>query len=71
MKQASDKMTGELHKLAALSDDQIDTSDTPEIKNFKQAEVGRFYRPVKKQVALRINADWLVWFKGQGEGYQT
>jgi uncharacterized protein (DUF4415 family) len=33
--------------------------------------VGKFYRPVKQQVTLRIDADVLAWFKGQGEKYQT
>jgi uncharacterized protein (DUF4415 family) len=32
---------------------------------------GRLYRPVKKPVTLRVDADVLMWFKAQGPGYQT
>jgi len=71
MKKASNKMAKELRQLTELPDEQIDISDIPEIIDFDNAEIGRFYRPVKKQVTLRIDADLLVWFKVQGEGYQT
>jgi len=29
------------------------------------------YRPIKKPVTLRLDADILSWFKTQGRGYQT
>jgi uncharacterized protein (DUF4415 family) len=35
------------------------------------AEVGRLYRPIKKPVTLRLDADVLAWFKKRGRGYQT
>jgi uncharacterized protein (DUF4415 family) len=35
------------------------------------AELAGLYRPVKKAVTLRLNADVLAWFKKQGHGYQT
>jgi uncharacterized protein (DUF4415 family) len=30
-----------------------------------------YYRPIKKPVTLRLDADVLAWFKRQGHGYQT
>lgn len=30
-----------------------------------------YYRPIKKPVTLRVDADVLAWFKKQGRGYQT
>jgi uncharacterized protein (DUF4415 family) len=30
------------------------------------AEVGSLYRPIKKPITLRIDADVLAWFKKQG-----
>jgi uncharacterized protein (DUF4415 family) len=30
-----------------------------------------FYKPIKKPVTLRLDADVLAWFKWQGRGYQT
>jgi len=35
------------------------------------AAVGTWYRPIKKPVTLRLDADVLAWFKKQGSGYQT
>lgn len=64
----------ELHALAALSDGQIDTSDIPEILDWSGAQRGLLYRPVKRQITLRLDADVVAWFKANapgGRGYQT
>ena len=57
-------------KLNNMSDDEIDTSDIPELDEtfFKEAELRL---PVKKPVTIRLDSDVLEWFKGQGQGYQT
>jgi uncharacterized protein (DUF4415 family) len=34
-------------------------------------ELAEFYKPVKKPVTLRLDADILAWFQKQGRGYQT
>lgn len=34
-------------------------------------EWAAYYRPIKKPVTLRLDADVLAWFKRQGRGYQT
>jgi uncharacterized protein (DUF4415 family) len=49
----------------------VDTSDIPERSDWGRAEVGRFYRPVKQQITLRIDADIIAWFKARGGKYQT
>ncbi|MCE2493533.1 MAG: BrnA antitoxin family protein [Alphaproteobacteria bacterium] len=57
-----------------MPDDRIDTSDIPEIVTWPDAERGLFYRPVKKQITLRLDADVIAWFKRRapgGRGYQT
>lgn len=33
--------------------------------------IGKLYKPIKKPVTLRLDADVLTWFKAQGRGYQT
>jgi uncharacterized protein (DUF4415 family) len=33
--------------------------------------VGVLYRPIKKPVTLRLDADVIAWFKKSGRGYQT
>jgi len=67
----SNKISAELKHLSEMPDDQIDTGDIPEIRDFTQAERGRFFRPVKKQITLRLDMDLIDWFKKQGAGYQT
>lgn len=64
----------EMAALAALPDDAIDTSDIPEVSDWSNAVRGRFYRPVKQQLTLRLDADVVDWFKrhpGSEKGYQT
>jgi uncharacterized protein (DUF4415 family) len=34
-------------------------------------EIAGLYRPIKKPVTLRLDADILEWLKKQGHGYQT
>lgn len=34
-------------------------------------DLARFYRPIKKPVTLRLDADIIAWFQRQGRGYQT
>ena len=45
----TDKQQAELRALEALPDDQIDTSDIPEISDWSDARRGLFYRPVKQR----------------------
>ena len=71
MKKIDKNLTEELALLEKMSDDDIKTDDIPEILDFNDAKSGQFYRPIKKQVTLRIDADLIEWFKHQGKGYQT
>ena len=66
----------QLAYLAALPDDQIDTSDIPEITDEQWATRQRgvdFYRPRKQAVTIRLDADVVAWFKEHvtDRGYQT
>jgi uncharacterized protein (DUF4415 family) len=64
----------ELDALAALPDDRINTAALPEQKDWSDARRGVFFRPVKQQLTLRLDADLIEWFKADapgGEGYQT
>lgn len=61
----------ELKRLAKMKDEDIDLTDIPEQADWSGGAVGKFYRPVKQQVTLRIDADVLAWFKAQGGKYQS
>ena len=68
----SEKERRQLERLAKKPDDKIDLSDAPEtLPPAGAAEVGRFYRPIKQLVSLRVDTDVLAWFRGRGQKYQT
>ncbi len=79
MKKGASKPTkaeqlAELAALAALPDEAIDTSDAPEMLDWSDAKRGLFYRSLKQQLTLRVDADVIAWFKAHAtskEGYQT
>lgn len=70
MSNVSAKTRTDWKRLENLADDEIDTSDIPELGDefFAHAELRQV---VKQPVTLRLDADVLEWFKGQGQGYQT
>ena len=65
------ELQAELDALAAMPDSEIDTTDIPEVTDWSGAIRGAFYKPIKKPIALRLDADVLDWFQRQGPGYQT
>lgn len=65
------KRKAELKTLTALADEDIDTSDIPEVTDWSGAVRGKFYRPVKKPISIRVDADVLAWFRSLGEKYQS
>ena len=63
----------ELNALANKTDDDIDYSDIPasDDEQWSDAVRGKFYRPLKTQASVRIDADVMEWLKRPGKGYQT
>lgn len=73
-KELTGKQKAEIDALALLPDDEIDTSDVPEIRAWSGAGRGLLYRPVKQQITLRLDSDVVAWFRANvpdGRGYQT
>jgi uncharacterized protein (DUF4415 family) len=71
MKRGVRNRHGELQALQRLRDQDIDTSDIPEVTDWSRAVVGKFYRPIKEPVTIRLDADIIAWLKAAGPGYQT
>ena len=68
------KQKAELKVLSALAGKDIDTRSIPEIRDWSGAKRGVFFRPVKEQLTLRLDADVIAWFKTRapgGKGYQS
>ncbi len=59
--------------LSKRLDRDIDFSDIPPTtrKEWTNAVRGKFYRPIKHQLTVRIDADVLAWLKSHGQGYQS
>ena len=55
----------------ALSDEGIDYSDIPPVRDWSGAVRGKFYRPEKQPVTIRLDQDVVAWFKDQEPKYQT
>ena len=46
-------------------------AEEPKRRYILLRDVGVLYRPLKKPVTLRLDADVIAWFKKSGRGYQT
>lgn len=73
-RQLSEAERQELADLETQSGATVDTSDIAEISEdqWKLARRGDLYRPIKKSVTIRLDADVIEWFKENASGgYQT
>src|SRR6266404_7637398 len=61
----------DVRAVAAKRDEDIDFSDTPLVLDWSGAEIGKFYRPTKRPVTMRLDSDIIEWLKADGRGYQT
>lgn len=71
--EVSARREAELKALADKPDREIDYSDIPTTEDDRWAYAmrGKFYRPLKTQASVRIDADVMEWLKRPGKGYQT
>lgn len=58
----------ETNVLKNLPNDQIDTSDIPEITNWENVQIGRFYHP-QNMITIQVDTDILSWLESQN--YQS
>jgi uncharacterized protein (DUF4415 family) len=53
----------------------VDISDCPELTEEELKRMRprhpEYFKPIKKAVQIRLDADVLAWFKGYGKGYQS
>lgn len=58
-------------ELATLPDNEIDTSDIPELDDTFWAKAELRPPLTKSAISIRLDEDILAWFKAQGKGYQS
>ncbi len=71
MTEVTRDISAELEALATMRDEDIDFSDIPLVTDWSGAVRGKFYRPEKQAVTIRLDADVVDWFKGRETKYQT
>ncbi len=73
MNKIPESIRKELAALAARPENEINLSDIPATSatDWKGAVRGKFYKPIKQQLTVRVDADVIEWLKGQGRGYQS
>jgi uncharacterized protein (DUF4415 family) len=70
----SKQLQQELDALVHMPDAEIDTIEMPTVEDWSSAIRGAMYRPIKRPLSLRLDADIIDWFQRQGStqvGYQT
>ncbi len=58
-------------RLDAMSDEDIDYSDIPELDETFWKNAVLVHPENKERLTVRFDADMVEWFKSQGRGYQT
>ena len=71
MKRLTKAQRRDIRTIAAQKDEDIDFSDAPLALDWSAAEIGKFHRPTKQPVTMRLDSDVVAWLKKDGRGYQT
>jgi uncharacterized protein (DUF4415 family) len=71
MRKLTKEQKRDIRVIAAKRGEDIDFSDAPRVLDWSGAEIGKFYRPTKKPVTMRLDSDVIAWLKADGRGYQT
>lgn len=71
MRKLTKEQKRDIAAVAAKADSDIDFSDIAPVPDWSAAEMGKFYRPAKKPVTIRLDLDVIEWLKADGRGYQT
>ncbi len=61
--------TRELYEKRKRSLETDPDAPTLPLEKWEHGEIGKFYRPLKTAVSVRIDNDVLAWLKSKGEGH--
>jgi uncharacterized protein (DUF4415 family) len=71
MRKLTREQQQDIRTIAQKQNQEIDFSDAPPVLDWRGAEIGKFYRPKKQAVTIRLDSDVIAWLKSEGPGYQT
>jgi hypothetical protein len=63
MKRLTKRQTREIAAIAAKKDGDIDLSEMPEVIDWSNAEIGKFYHPPNKAVTMCLDTGVVGWLK--------
>jgi uncharacterized protein (DUF4415 family) len=61
--------TKDLYEKRNRTLDSDSEAPTLPLEKWQHGEIGKFYRPLKTAVSVRIDNDVLAWLKSKGEGH--
>jgi uncharacterized protein (DUF4415 family) len=69
-KTKSVKISNRTRKLYEGRDQRLDHAEVPQLppESWEGASIGKYYRPIKSQISVRIDNDVLAWLRSKGEG---
>lgn len=70
---SDEELARQIKVIESIKDSDIDTSDIKPLTaaDLKNAVFNPYFKPVKKQITVRIDGVLVEWLKSQGKGYQT
>jgi uncharacterized protein (DUF4415 family) len=70
---SDEELKKQANVISAIKHENIDVSDIPILKavDFKNAVFNPYFKPIKKQITVRLDGVLIDWLKSQGRGYQT
>ena len=70
-KTRSVRISDRTRKLYARRDRSLDCSEIPQLppEQWAKGIIGKYYRPLKSQISVRIDKDVLEWLKSKGRGH--
>ena len=57
-----------LRELDQMEDDQIDTTDIPEVLDVRNPRRGAYHQPVQKEITVTLDEDIIHWLQSQPAG---
>jgi len=72
-KTRSVKISNRTRRLYEERERSLDRAEVPQLPPTQWAKgaIGKYYRPLKSQISVRVDNDVLDWLRSKGEGYLT
>ena len=59
-----------LRELDQMEDEDIDTTDIPEVLEVRNPRRGAYYQPVQKEITVTLDEDIIYWLESRKAGFE-